>query len=171
MSDSVVGIIMGSKSDWPIMQRAMKPLGDLGVPCEVGIKSVHRTSDKAREYVKSASGRGMRIIIAGAGGSAALPGMAAAWTHLPVIGVPIKTDALNGMDSLLSIVQMPPGVPVATVAINGAENAALFAIRMLAISDEALAERLIRYIEEAAESVEEDNAELERLGLAAFLNR
>ena len=123
------------------------------------------------EYARSASERGIRIIIAGAGGAAHLPGMVASLTHLPVIGVPIQSKTLNGLDSLLSIAQMPPGVPVATMAINGAQNAGLLAIRILALSDEELAEKLRKYQRELKESVEKKDAELERLGPAVYLDR
>ena len=139
-----VGIIMGSQSDWPTMQHAAEMLSRLGVPHETRIVSAHRTPDRLREYAASARARGLAIIIAGAGGAAHLPGMCAAWTALPVLGVPIESHALKGMDSLLSIVQMPAGIPVGTLAIGraGAVNAALLAAAILAISDPELAGRL-----------------------------
>jgi 5-(carboxyamino)imidazole ribonucleotide mutase len=139
-----VGIIMGSQSDWATMSHAADTLTALGVPHETRIVSAHRTPDRLREYATSARDRGLRVIIAGAGGAAHLPGMAAAWTPLPVLGVPVESHALKGMDSLLSIVQMPAGIPVATLAIGraGAINAALLATAILATTDAALADRL-----------------------------
>ncbi len=140
----LVGVIMGSRSDWATMRRAAETLDALLVPHEVRIVSAHRTPDRLAEYARAARGRGLRVIVAGAGGAAHLPGMCAAWTPLPVLGVPIESPSLNGLDSLLSIVQMPAGVPVATLAIGaaGAVNAALLAAAILALSDPALAERL-----------------------------
>lgn len=142
--EPVVGVIMGSRSDWPVMSRATEILDALGVPHETKIVSAHRTPDRLYDYAKSAKSRGLKAIIAGAGGAAHLPGMAASMTPLPVIGVPVESKALKGMDSLLSIVQMPAGVPVATVAIGeaGAANAGLLAASMLAAHDDALATRL-----------------------------
>lgn len=139
-----VGIIMGSQSDWATMSHTSDTLTALGVPHETRIVSAHRTPDRLREYAASARDRGLRVIIAGAGGAAHLPGMAAAWTSLPVLGVPVESHALKGMDSLLSIVQMPAGIPVGTLAIGraGAINAALLAAAILATADAALAERL-----------------------------
>jgi 5-(carboxyamino)imidazole ribonucleotide mutase len=139
-----VGIIMGSQSDWTTMTHAAETLTALEVPHECRIVSAHRTPDRLREYATGARDRGIRVIIAGAGGAAHLPGMAAAWTALPVLGVPVESHALKGMDSLLSIVQMPAGIPVATLAIGraGAVNAALLAAAILAITDPALADRL-----------------------------
>ena len=142
--DAVVGIIMGSQSDWPTMRHAADMLDKLGVAYEARIVSAHRTPDRLAKYAKTAVMRGLKVIIAGAGGAAHLPGMAAAWTILPVLGVPVESAALKGMDSLLSIVQMPGGIPVATLAIGkaGAINAGLLAGSILAISDPALAQRL-----------------------------
>lgn len=139
-----VGVIMGSKSDWPTMERAAALLDELGVCYEVEVVSAHRTPDKLFAYAKSAQARGLKVIIAGAGGAAHLPGMAASQTDLPVLGVPIESQALKGMDSLLSIVQMPAGVPVATLAIGkaGAANAAILAAQILALSDAAIAKKL-----------------------------
>jgi len=139
-----VGIIMGSQSDWATMTHTAETLTALGVPHETRIVSAHRTPDRLREYAVSARDRGLRVIIAGAGGAAHLPGMAAAWTSLPVLGVPVESHALKGMDSLLSIVQMPAGIPVGTLAIGraGAINAALLAAAILATTNPALAERL-----------------------------
>ncbi|MFR9649553.1 MAG: 5-(carboxyamino)imidazole ribonucleotide mutase [Rikenellaceae bacterium] len=134
-----VGVIMGSNSDYDVMSAAVETLSEFGVEFEKRVVSAHRTPELLVEYAKEAKGRGLEVIIAGAGGAAHLPGMVAALTPLPVIGVPVKSRALNGLDSLLSIVQMPAGVPVSTVAINGAKNAALIAISILALSDEALA--------------------------------
>jgi 5-(carboxyamino)imidazole ribonucleotide mutase len=140
----LVGVIMGSQSDWPTLSHAAAMLERLGIPHESRIVSAHRTPDRLAEYAKSARGRGLKIIIAGAGGAAHLPGMCAAFTALPVLGVPIESHALKGMDSLLSIVQMPAGIPVGTLAIGraGAVNAALLAAAILATSDAALADRL-----------------------------
>ncbi len=143
MSESpLVGVVMGSDSDLPVMQSAVEVLGDLGVPHEVRVTSAHRTPDEMIQYGKDAEGRGIRVIIAGAGGAAHLPGMLASVTNLPVVGVPVRTSALSGMDSLLSIVQMPRGVPVATVAVDNATNAGLLAARILALSDADLAGRV-----------------------------
>jgi 5-(carboxyamino)imidazole ribonucleotide mutase len=139
---AVVGIIMGSQSDWPTMKEAASILDDLGIPYESRIVSAHRTPDRLWDYGKTAAGRGLKVIIAGAGGAAHLPGMMASKTALPVIGVPIQTRALAGVDSLYSIVQMPRGYPVATMAIGGAANAGLMAAAILALSDPALAARL-----------------------------
>ena len=145
MKDTLVGIIMGSDSDLPVMQGAADMLNELGVPYEMTIVSAHRTPRRLYEYAEGAEARGLKVIIAGAGGAAHLPGMAAAITPLPVIGVPVKSSALSGEDSLLSIVQMPPGVPVATVAINGARNAGILAAQILAVADHALAQRVREY--------------------------
>jgi len=141
-SGPVVGIVGGSRSDFPILERAQAVLAELGVPCELRVVSAHRTPDHLFRYAETATGRGIRVIIAGAGGAAHLPGMLAAKTLLPVIGVPIPTEHLGGLDSLLSIVQMPRGIPVATVAIGNADNAALLAAQVLALSDAELAARL-----------------------------
>jgi 5-(carboxyamino)imidazole ribonucleotide mutase len=140
----VVGLIMGSQSDWATLTHAADTLTRLGVPHEVKIVSAHRTPDRLRDYAVTARGRGLKVIIAGAGGAAHLPGMCASWTSLPVLGVPIETQALKGVDSLLSIVQMPAGIPVGTLAIGrpGAVNAALLAAAILAVHDIALAGRL-----------------------------
>jgi len=142
-----VGIIMGSKSDWPTMEYAANALDEFGIAYEVEVVSAHRTPAKMAAYAASGPARGLRIIIAGAGGAAHLPGMVAAQTRLPVLGVPIKSKALNGLDSLLSIAQMPAGIPVATFAIGepGARNAGLFAVAMLALDDKTLAARLEKF--------------------------
>lgn len=140
----LVGVVMGSRSDWPTMRAAAELLGAFGVPHEAKVVSAHRTPDRLFAYAESAAGRGLRAIIAGAGGAAHLPGMLAAKTRVPVLGVPVQSRALSGLDSLLSIVQMPKGVPVGTLAIGeaGAANAALLAVAMLATTDPALAARL-----------------------------
>jgi 5-(carboxyamino)imidazole ribonucleotide mutase len=140
----LVGIIMGSQSDWPTLTHAAEMLTRLGVPHEVKIVSAHRTPDRLRDYAITARDRGLKVVIAGAGGAAHLPGMCAAWTSLPVLGVPVESHALKGMDSLLSIVQMPAGIPVGTLAIGraGAVNAALLASAILATTDNALAAKL-----------------------------
>ena len=134
MTTPLVGIIMGSDSDLPVMQAAADVLKEFSIPYEISTVSAHRTPDKMVEYAKTAQKRGLKVIIAGAGGAAHLPGMTASMTTLPVIGVPIKSKTLDGIDSLLSIMQMPSGVPVATMAINGAKNAALFAIKILSLN-------------------------------------
>ncbi|MDE1161788.1 MAG: 5-(carboxyamino)imidazole ribonucleotide mutase [Acidobacteriaceae bacterium] len=140
----LAGIIMGSKSDWPTLEVAAKTLEEFGIPYEVEVVSAHRTPDKMMRYAESANERGLRAIIAGAGGAAHLPGMVASKTTVPVLGVPVKSRALNGLDSLLSIAQMPAGIPVATFAIGeaGARNAALFLVSMLAAHDETLARKI-----------------------------
>ncbi len=138
----VVGVVMGSDSDWPVMEGAVVALEELGVACEVDVVSAHRMPDEMVEYGRSAEGRGLRVIIAGAGGAAHLPGMLASVTSLPVIGVPVPLKYLDGMDSLLSIVQMPSGVPVATVSVGGALNAGLLAARILGAGEGVEAERL-----------------------------
>ena len=156
MSDPapLVGVVMGSDSDLHVMGAAAEALAELGVPCEVRVVSAHRTPHDMIAYGSEAAGRGLRVIVAGAGGAAHLPGMLAAVTTLPVIGVPVKSRSLDGLDSLLSIVQMPRGVPVATVAIDGGRNAGLLAARILALGDPALAERVA--------DVQRANAELAR---------
>jgi 5-(carboxyamino)imidazole ribonucleotide mutase len=141
----LVGIIMGSDSDWPTMEAAYKVCMEFKVPCEVRVVSAHRTPDDMARYAKSAHKRGLRVVIAGAGGAAHLPGMVASHTPLPVIGVPVESKSLKGLDSLLSIVQMPGGIPVATVAIGGARNAGLLAIAMLATSDSKLLAKLVAF--------------------------
>ncbi|MDI9925195.1 5-(carboxyamino)imidazole ribonucleotide mutase [Rhodococcus sp. IEGM 1341] len=141
-SGPAVGLIMGSDSDWPTMEAAAEALAEFGIRFEVGVVSAHRTPQRMLDYAREAAGRGIRVIIAGAGGAAHLPGMVASATPLPVIGVPVPLKYLDGMDSLLSIVQMPAGVPVATVSIGGARNAGLLAVRILGASDPALQERM-----------------------------
>jgi 5-(carboxyamino)imidazole ribonucleotide mutase len=151
----LVGLIMGSQSDWPTLKPASEILKALGVAHESKIVSAHRTPDRMSAYAKTAAGRGLKVIIAGAGGAAHLPGMTASFTTLPVLGVPVESKALKGMDSLLSIVQMPGGVPVATFAIgeSGAKNAALHAAAILALSDKALAKRLAAWRARQTDSV------------------
>jgi 5-(carboxyamino)imidazole ribonucleotide mutase len=157
MAEPLVGIIMGSSSDWETMRHAAETLEQLGVPHEKKIVSAHRTPERLYEYAHSAKGRGLKVVIAGAGGAAHLPGMTASMTSLPVLGVPIESQAMKGMDSLLSIVQMPAGVPVGTLAIGkaGAVNAALLAAAMLATADEELAGRLDAWREKQTGSVPE----------------
>ena len=157
----VVGIVGGSRSDFPVLEKAVMTLEQLGVPCELRVVSAHRTPDHLFRYAETAADRGLRVIIAGAGGAAHLPGMLAAKTALPVIGVPVPTQHLGGLDSLLSIVQMPRGIPVATVAIGNAENAALLAAAILALSDPALAARLaeLRATQTDAVMADPSNAE------------
>ncbi|MCU7919861.1 MAG: 5-(carboxyamino)imidazole ribonucleotide mutase [Candidatus Thiodiazotropha sp. (ex Epidulcina cf. delphinae)] len=145
MNKPVVGIIMGSDSDLPVMQEAAKLLQELQVPYEMTIVSAHRTPARLYEYAQSAAERGLQVVIAGAGGAAHLPGMVAAISPLPVIGVPVKTSTLKGEDSLLSIVQMPPGVPVATVAINGARNAGILAAQILSTAQPELRQRVVEF--------------------------
>ncbi len=153
----LVGIIMGSRSDWPTLEFAARTLDALGVSCETKIVSAHRTPQRMYEYARTAGERGLHAIIAGAGGAAHLPGMVAALTELPVLGVPVESRILHGVDSLLSIVQMPAGVPVATFAIGkaGAVNAALFAAAQIAVNDSAIAENLRRYRSEQTRKVED----------------
>jgi len=153
----VVGIIMGSQSDWPVMQEAARMLETLGVAYEARIVSAHRTPDRLVEYAKSAKGRGLKVIIAGAGGAAHLPGMAASMTPLPVLGVPVQSKALKGLDSLLSIVQMPKGIPVGTLAIGeaGAANAGILAASIIALEDLGVAAKLDAFRAAQTESVKE----------------
>ena len=158
----LVGVVGGSRSDFPVLEKATMVLEALGVPCELRVVSAHRTPDHLFRYAETAEGRGIRVIVAGAGGAAHLPGMLAAKTALPVIGVPIQTKALGGLDSLLSIVQMPRGIPVATVAIGNADNAALLAISILALSDRALADRLTAFRREQTQTVMADPSNIER---------
>ncbi len=151
----LVGVVMGSSSDWDVMSQAVKVLKDFGVPCEAKVMSAHRTPDLVVEYVRAASANGMKCFIAGAGGAAHLAGVIASHTTLPVLGVPMPSQHLNGMDSLLSTVQMPKGIPVATFAIGdaGAGNAALFAVAMLALEDAALAKKLTEFRVKQADAV------------------
>ncbi|MCD5414231.1 MAG: 5-(carboxyamino)imidazole ribonucleotide mutase [Clostridiales bacterium] len=155
MDKPIVSIIMGSNSDLPVMQEAAKLLDEFEIPYEISIVSAHRTPDKLYKYAKEADTRGIQVIIAGAGGAAHLPGMVASLTVLPVIGVPIKSKTMNGIDSLYSIVQMPAGVPVASMAINGAKNAAIFAAEIIGLSSSEVKERLIKYKEDMRVMVED----------------
>ena len=157
-SKPVVGIVGGSRSDFPILEQALRVLGQLDIPAELRVVSAHRTPDHLFRYAETAAARGIRVLIAGAGGAAHLPGMLAAKTALPVIGVPIPTKHLGGLDSLLSIVQMPRGIPVATVAIGNADNAALLAAAILALSDEALAGRLAAWRQAQTDAVLADSS-------------
>jgi len=157
---TLIGIIMGSDSDLPTMQGAIEVCHIFDIAHEVRIVSAHRTPTEMAEYASSAHTRGLKVIIAGAGGAAHLPGMVAAYTPLPVIGVPVQSQALNGLDSLLSMVQMPSGVPVATMAIGGAKNAGLLAVQILAAFDSALQARMIAFKAQMAEQVREKNKEL-----------
>lgn len=162
MSEPLVGIVMGSDSDWPTLQPAAAALAEFGVAAEVHVVSAHRTPRRMLEYAEGAAGRGLRVIIACAGGAAHLPGMIAAATPLPVIGVPRPLDRLDGLDSLLSIVQMPAGVPVATVSIGGGRNAGLLAVRILAASDPQLRESVERFQVRLAEQVAARDAALQQ---------
>jgi 5-(carboxyamino)imidazole ribonucleotide mutase len=160
MSEPSVGVIMGSDSDWPTMRSAAEALDEFGVPHEVRVVSAHRTPDGMLDYGRTAAGRGLRVIIAGAGGAAHLPGMVASVTTLPVVGVPVPLKYLDGLDSLLSIVQRPAGIPVATVSVGGARNAGLLAVRILAAGDPALTERLLRFQQALRDLVAEKDAAL-----------
>jgi 5-(carboxyamino)imidazole ribonucleotide mutase len=155
-----VGVIMGSDSDWPVMKAAAEALDEFGVAHEVRVISAHRTPQGMLDYATGAAGRGLQVIIAGAGGAAHLPGMVASATPLPVIGVPVPLKYLDGMDSLMSIVQMPAGIPVATVSIAGARNAGLLAVRILATSDAALQARVVAFQESLTAMVAEKDAKL-----------
>ncbi|KUH81270.1 MULTISPECIES: 5-(carboxyamino)imidazole ribonucleotide mutase [unclassified Mycobacterium] len=155
-----VGLIMGSDSDWSVMEDAAHALAEFGVPFEVGVVSAHRTPVRMLEYAQSAADRGIEVIIAGAGGAAHLPGMVASATPLPVIGVPVPLAKLDGLDSLLSIVQMPAGVPVATVSIGGARNAGLLAVRILGASDAVLRERVVQFQSDLQDTVMQKDAAL-----------
>ncbi|MDJ1183504.1 5-(carboxyamino)imidazole ribonucleotide mutase [Roseofilum casamattae] len=169
MSEPVIGIIMGSDSDLPTMQAAIAICEDFQVPKEVAIVSAHRTPERMVTYAKTAHQRGLKVIIAGAGGAAHLPGMVAALTPLPVIGVPVSSRQLQGLDSLYSIVQMPRGIPVATVAIGNAQNAGLLAIQILAACDRALLEKVQAYRQTLTESVMAKQSQLNRLGYQQYL--
>ena len=156
----LVGVVMGSDSDWPVMEAAATALDEMGVPFEVDVVSAHRMPQEMLSYGAQAAGRGLRVLIAGAGGAAHLPGMLASVTPLPVIGVPVPLEHLDGMDSLLSIVQMPAGIPVATVSIGGARNAGILATRILGASDAAIADRLEDYATTLEGQVAEKNERL-----------
>lgn len=169
MKKTLVGIIMGSDSDLPIMSEAAKVLDEFSISYELTIVSAHRTPERMFEYAKSAQDRGLKVIIAGAGGSAHLPGMTASLSNLPVIGVPIQTKGLSGVDSLYSIVQMPPGIPVATVAINGAQNAGILAIKILALLDEKLLKKVGEYAKNLETLVKTKCVKLEKMGYKKYL--
>jgi 5-(carboxyamino)imidazole ribonucleotide mutase len=160
MTNPLVGVVMGSDSDWSVMSDAAEALKQFGIEYEVEVLSAHRTPEKMIEWGKAASSRGVKVIIAGAGGAAHLPGMLASVTTLPVIGVPVSLSKLDGMDSLLSIVQMPAGIPVATVSIGGAKNAGILAARILGTNDPALEKKLIEYGQSLASLVAEKNEQL-----------
>jgi 5-(carboxyamino)imidazole ribonucleotide mutase len=161
-----IGIIMGSKSDLPVMQDAANVLKELGVEYEITVVSAHRTPDRMFTYARGAAERGIKVIIAGAGGAAHLPGMVASLTHLPVIGVPIKSsNSIDGWDSVLSILQMPNGIPVATVALNAAKNAGILAAQILSTADEVIVQNLIKYKETLKDKVIESAEEMKRDGL------
>ncbi|MCA1655553.1 MAG: 5-(carboxyamino)imidazole ribonucleotide mutase [Pseudonocardiaceae bacterium] len=157
---------MGSDSDWPVMRLAAEVLAEFEVPYEVSVVSAHRTPQRMLDYARAAADRGLRVIVAGAGGAAHLPGMVASATTLPVVGVPVPLKHLDGLDSLLSIVQMPAGIPVATVSVGGARNAGLLAVRILAVGDERLRDRLARFAADLAQLVLDKDASL-RAGLDA----
>lgn len=161
----LVAVVMGSDSDWPVMGAASEVLSEFDVPHEVQVVSAHRTPETMIAFGKTALDRGIKVIIAGAGGAAHLPGMLASVTTLPVIGVPVPLSRLDGLDSLLSIVQMPRGIPVATVSVDGARNAGLLAVRMLAVADDALAEAISRFQERMADEVRKKDAAMQaRIG-------
>ena len=166
----LVSIIMGSTSDLPVMEKAMTFLDGMEVPFEVNALSAHRTPEAVEQFARGAAGRGVKVIIAGAGMAAALPGVIAASTTLPVIGVPIKGSVLDGMDAVLSMLQMPPGIPVATVAVNGAQNAAILACQMLALSDEGLAAALAGYKAGLSSKISMANEDLAQLKFAFKTN-
>lgn len=169
--NTLVGIIMGSDSDLNVMSEAAKILDKLDISYEITIVSAHRTPERMYKYAQEASKRGLKVIIAGAGGAAHLPGMVAAMTTLPVIGVPVKTSTLNGLDSLYSIVQMPGGIPVATVAINGALNAGLLAAKILGAFDNSISQKLENYQHELKNIVEQKANKLETIGYKEYLNQ
>jgi 5-(carboxyamino)imidazole ribonucleotide mutase len=169
MTQPIVGIIMGSDSDLPTMQAAIAVCEEFGVPCEVEVVSAHRTPERMVEYAKQAHERGIKVIIAGAGGAAHLPGMVASLTPLPVIGVPVQTRTLQGVDSLYSIVQMPAGIPVATVAIGNAKNAGLLAVQILGCHDPALLKKVQNYRQSLADMVRDKQAKLVEVGYQQYL--
>lgn len=166
----IVSIIMGSTSDLPVMEKAAKFFDEMEIPFEINALSAHRTPDAVETFAKGAKERGIKVIIAGAGMAAALPGVIAASTTLPVIGVPVKGSVLDGVDAVYSMLQMPPGIPVATVAINGALNAGILAVQMLALSDEALAKKFASYKENLKKKIEKANADLAEVKFAYKCN-
>ena len=168
---ALIGIIMGSDSDLPVMSEAAKILDKFSIPYELTVISAHRTPDRMYEYAKNAVKRGLKVIIAGAGGAAHLPGMTAALTPLPVIGVPVKTSTLSGVDSLYSICQMPPGIPVATVAINGAQNAGILAAQMIGAFQPEILQKVVDFKQELLEMVEQKAQKLETIGYIDYINQ
>jgi 5-(carboxyamino)imidazole ribonucleotide mutase len=169
MKNIEIGIVMGSDSDLDIMQNAAKFLDKIEIGYELTIVSAHRTPDRLCEYAKAAKSRGIKVIIAGAGGAAHLPGLLASMTAIPIIGVPVKTHALGGVDSLYSIVQMPTGIPVATVAINGAENAGILAASIIGVENQNIYDKVLKYKNDLREMVEGKASKLENLGYAKYL--
>lgn len=170
MNQPTVGIIMGSDSDLPTMKDAIAVCEEFNIPCEVAIVSAHRTPERMVEYAQTAHSRGLKVIIAGAGGAAHLPGMVASLTPLPVIGVPVPSRHLQGIDSLYSIVQMPAGIPVATVAIGNSQNAGLLAVQILAVYQPELLNRVLQYRKTLSESVIQKQTQLEELGYRNYLD-
>jgi 5-(carboxyamino)imidazole ribonucleotide mutase len=170
MNNPIVSIIMGSDSDLPIMQDAATFLEEMGISCEVSVISAHRTPDLAFDFAKKAASRGIKVIIAGAGGAAHLPGVIAALTALPVIGIPIMSKSLHGLDALLSIVQMPSGIPVATVGIDNAKNAAILATKILALNDSNLNQKLVEYQQQLGQKVSDKNNKLQQIGYQKYIN-
>lgn len=169
MSKALIGIIMGSDSDLPVMSVAAQICEEFGIDFELDIVSAHRTPAKLVEYASTAEARGLKVIIAGAGGAAHLPGMVASETALPVIGVPVRSSSLDGLDSLLSIVQMPGGVPVATVAINGAKNAGILAAQIIGASDDTLREKITAYKNDLKNQVEKKSEKLQKIAYKQYL--
>lgn len=167
----LVGIVMGSDSDLPVMKDAAKILDEFGIGWEMIISSAHRAPEKTAAYARAAAGRGLKTIIAGAGGAAHLAGVIAGHTPLPVIGVPIASGALNGVDALYATVQMPPGIPVATVAINGAKNAGILAAQIVGATDPGIMEKIIAYKDKMARQVEHKSEKLQQLGLEGYLEK
>ncbi len=171
MKKPLVSVIMGSDSDLPVMREALDLLKKLEIPFEARIVSAHRTPERMYIFAKEAEERGIQVIIAGAGGAAHLPGMVASLSALPVIGVPIKSKSLHGVDSLHSIVQMPPGIPVATMAINGSKNAGIFAAKVLGLKDPEILQRVKNYMEDIEDQVEKKARDLEAMGYEAYLDK
>ena len=169
MSKPLVSIVMGSANDWEVMQQSARALQDFGVEFDARVISAHRSPDLLFDYIKDMTGQGVQCFIAGAGGAAHLAGVVASFFPLPVIGVPIKSSALNGLDALFSIVQMPPGVPVACVGINNAKNAALLAIQILAASDKGLQKKVGEYKKKLAKIITEKNIKLNKIGIKKYL--
>jgi len=170
MNNPIISIIMGSDSDLPVMQDTATFLEEMGISFEISVISAHRTPDLAFNFAKKAKDRGIKVIIAGAGGAAHLPGVIAALTTLPVIGVPITSKSLEGLDALLSIVQMPSGIPVATVGINNAKNAAILAAKILALSDQDLNQKLVEYQQQLGQKVSDKNNKLQEIGYQKYVN-